>query len=159
MKYQFSFLKILTKPDLLGLMSSNSKKIQSTRSIIGNPILQGGKLPQCVSVTIVAHAIQFQQSIKNSLHHNTFLPEAVKADVTLQHHLTELKVAQHQSMHLSTQSNKISTDATIHFMLHDFMLYRCTPRIRPGATTVFCIYVSFVNHRQILPGLSAAICR
>jgi len=35
----------------------------------------------------------------------------------------------------------------------DFMLCRCTPRIRPGATTVFCIYVSSVNHRQISPGL------
>jgi len=40
----------------------------------------------------------------------------------------------------------------------DFMLCRCIPRIRPGATTVFCIYVSSVNHRQISPGLSAAIC-
>jgi len=41
----------------------------------------------------------------------------------------------------------------------DFMLCRCTPRIRPWATTIFCIYVSSVNHRQISPGLSAAICR
>ena len=41
----------------------------------------------------------------------------------------------------------------------DFMPCRCTPRIRPGATTVFCISVSSVNHRQNSSGLSAAICR